>query len=127
MLSTSRILIIIYIQMILTFISLAQISHLNSKGIQFHIKIHRWVKNEPRLTPSLFDLLNFLSQQMASSSLIHLRNLEVNHNSMSSIKSHSITKSYWVYQCKYILKSFHGSFQLPIIAFLFKALCSGLN
>lgn len=50
-----------------------------------------------------FDLLNFLSQQMASSSsIIHVRNLEVNRNPTPSLKSCSITKSCWVYHHKYI-------------------------
>lgn len=41
----------------------------------------------------LLDLLNFLSQQMASSSITHVRNLEVNRDYAPSLNSHSITKS----------------------------------
>ena len=101
-------------------------------NIQFHMKIHRPVRRgmsgmNPCLPCHLLDLLNFLSQQMASSSIIHVRNLEVNRNSTPLLKSHSITKSCWDYHHKYILKTFCGSFQLPIMSFPFKALSSGLS
>lgn len=140
MLSTLRDLFSIYIQMTLTFISPAQISHFKFQ-MYFSVtkstyssmgKFHRWVKHgmskmNPCSPHCSFDLLNFLPQQMVSSSIRHVRNLEVNRNFTPSFKSYSITKSCWVYYHKYTQKSVHGSFQLPIISFPCKVFCYGLN
>lgn len=76
------------------------------------------LKMNPYSPHHLFNLLSFFSQQMASSSIIHVRNLEVNRNSTPSLKSHSITKSCWVYHHTYIKNLFMVPFNYPSSHFL---------
>lgn len=133
MLSTFRTLIVIYTQIPLTFISLAQVSHFEFQGYfpitkstySFTWKFTGLIRcgmsgMNPCSPRHLLDLLNFLSQQMASSSIIHVRNLEVNRNSTPLLKSLNL-KSCWVYHHKYVLKTLCVVPFMPSMSFPFKA------
>lgn len=102
MLPTFRALLIFYTQVTLIFISPAEVFHFEFQRLFFSYQVYMktsqtgqtWHVKMNLCSPHhLLDLLNFLSQQMASSSIIHVRNLEVNRDSTPSLKSHSITKS----------------------------------